>query len=270
MPSSLGNKINNHPISRDLYEDLVYYFKYATSAYNSVCPRPNGNTLVVEFSNPLTDVQGFVARDDNRREIVIALRGSASAMGMIIDSHLVLVPLESPGISVPSGTRVHSRFLQAWDSVAAEIILTVGKELVIHPEYSIVSTGHSLGGSLALLAAVSLRQKFKTTSVRTYSYGAPRTGNKVFSDYVNATFAEDAYRVVHGNDGVPTIISPQSGYHHHGIEYWQYGSPASEETTMKCDPQGEDPEGSASIPSQGINVAHMTYFGITVGTPFCL
>ncbi|KAF9483200.1 alpha/beta-hydrolase [Pholiota conissans] len=228
--------------------------------------RPETGT---EFSNPLTDVQGFVARDDNRKEIVVALRGSASVTDMIINSQLVLVPLESPGVRVPSGTRVHSGFLLAWDSIAAEIILTIGKELVIYPEYSIATTGHSLGGSLALLAAVSLQQNFKTTSVRTYSYGAPRTGNKVFSDYVNATFAEDASRVVHGNDGVPTIIPRQLGYHHHGVEYWQYESPSSEETTMKCDPVGEDPEGSASIPSQGINVAHTTYFGILVGTPFC-
>lgn len=34
--------------SADLYEDLVYYFKYATSAYSPVCPRPNGNSLVIE------------------------------------------------------------------------------------------------------------------------------------------------------------------------------------------------------------------------------
>jgi hypothetical protein len=43
-----------------------------------------------------------------------------------------------------------------------------------------------------------------------------------------------------------------------GIEYWLYTTPHSEETTMKCDPEGEDPNGSASIPSQGVNLAHTT------------
>jgi hypothetical protein len=28
------------------YEDLVHYFKYASSAYILLCPRPNGKTLV--------------------------------------------------------------------------------------------------------------------------------------------------------------------------------------------------------------------------------
>ena len=32
----------------DLYDDLVHYFKYASSAYSFVCLRPNGNTLVLQ------------------------------------------------------------------------------------------------------------------------------------------------------------------------------------------------------------------------------
>lgn len=35
-------------ISDDLYNDLVYYFQYASSAYSSSCANPNGNTLVEE------------------------------------------------------------------------------------------------------------------------------------------------------------------------------------------------------------------------------
>jgi hypothetical protein len=29
-----------------LYHDLVHYFRYASSAYTAVCPRPNGQHLV--------------------------------------------------------------------------------------------------------------------------------------------------------------------------------------------------------------------------------
>jgi len=93
---------------------------------------------------------------------------------------------------------------------------------------------------------------------------------KKFADYVNATFGEKAHRVVHGNDGVPTMIPTKLGYHHHGVEYWQYTHPPSEETTAKCNAEGEDPSCSASIPSQGVNLAHMKYFGIIATTPFCI
>ena len=55
------------------------------------------------------------------------------------------------------------RVFYRWDSIAIQIIAMVGKELVDHPTYSVVTTGHSLGGSLALLGAVTLQQNFETT-----------------------------------------------------------------------------------------------------------
>ncbi|KAF9554468.1 alpha/beta-hydrolase [Agrocybe pediades] len=222
------------------------------------------------LANPLTDVQGFIARDDHRREIVVSLRGSASIVDALLDAQVVQVPFVSPGVRLPGGVRVHSGFLIAWDSLAVQVIKLVGWQLERHEGYTIVTTGHSLGGSIALLCAVTLQQNYKDSPIRTYSYGAPRTGNKILSDYVNATFGENAYRVVHGDDGVPTMIPRQLGYHHHGIEYWQYTHPASEDTTSKCDPEGEDPACSASIkPSRGVTLAHMSYFGIMSTTPFC-
>jgi predicted lipase len=188
-------------ISKDLYDDLVHYFKYASSAYSFVCPRPNGNTLVLQLSNPVTDIQGFVARDNQRKEIIVALRGSASLTNILTDSQLLLVPFIAPGVKLPSGICVHSGFLLSWDSIALQVYAVVRQQISSHPDYSIVTTGHSLGGSLALLAAISLMQNFPDSKIRTYSYGAPRTGNRNFSDYVNETFGKDALRVVHGNDG---------------------------------------------------------------------
>ncbi|EDR04041.1 uncharacterized protein LACBIDRAFT_306423 [Laccaria bicolor S238N-H82] len=223
-----------------------------------------------QFSNVVSDIQGFVARDTRRKEIVVAIRGSASITDILMDSQIALVPLLSPGITVPSGTRVHSGFLVAWDSISIQLLAIMRLELAKHPDFSIVTTGHSLGGSIALLAAVALQQIFAERQVRTYSYGAPRTGNQIFAEYVNGLFGTKAYRVVHGNDGVPTVIPTSLGYHHHGIEYWQYTHPPSEQTTFQCAANGEDKRCSASTPSQGVNLAHTKYFGILVSTPFCL
>lgn len=33
-----------------VYDDLVFYFQYASSAYSTTCASPNGNTLVTEVS----------------------------------------------------------------------------------------------------------------------------------------------------------------------------------------------------------------------------
>jgi len=264
------SKFNLNTISKELYNDLVHYFKYASSAYSFVCLRPNGNTLVLPFSNPLNDIQGYVARDNHRKEIIVALRGSVSIANILADAQVVLVPFVCPGVKLPPGARIHSGFFLSWVSVTVQVLSIVRSQVACHPDYSIVTMGHSLGGSLALLAAITLRQTFPESKIRTYSYGAPRTGNRIFSEYVNQTFGKDAFRVVHGNDGVPTMISTKLGYYHHGIEYWQHSSPPSEATTVECNVDGEDPACSASIPSHGLNLAHATYFGISATKPFCV
>ena len=51
-------------------------------------------------------------------------------------------------------------YLHRWDSVVVQVLSIVGQQVSSHPGYSIVTTGHSLGGSLALLAAVTLQQTF--------------------------------------------------------------------------------------------------------------
>ncbi|KAF9007400.1 Alpha/Beta hydrolase protein [Cyathus striatus] len=218
----------------------------------------------------MSDIQGYVSRDESKKEIIVAIRGSASMVDFLMDAQIALVPFIAPGVTAPDGVKVHTGFLLDWDTVALEIQSIVNIQLKRHPGYTVVTCGHSLGGALALLAAVALQQNFPDSTVKTYSYGAPRAGNKSFAEFVNAQFGTRAHRVVHTNDGVPTIIPTYLGYHHHGIEYWQHADPVSEETTLQCSADGEDSRCSASIPTGGINAAHMIYFGMPATTPFCL
>ncbi|KIJ55858.1 hypothetical protein M422DRAFT_240484 [Sphaerobolus stellatus SS14] len=265
----------NHSISKELYSDLVFYFKYASSAYAVICPHPNGQTLVEEFKNLLTDSQGFIARDDSRQEIIVALRGSLSALDVITDVGVILTPFESYGVSAPDGVLVHSGFLIAWNSIAEIVLEGVRKQLQEYPNYTIVTSGHSLGGALSSFAAASLKATFPSQSVTMYTFGQPRMGNDMYAHWINNVFEDRAFRVVHTFDGVPTMIpGGQPGflerrYRHHGIEYWQNFEPPSENTTIRCRSDGEDPSCSSSIPSTGINVAHMSYFGILAVRPFC-
>ncbi|KAJ6492498.1 alpha/beta-hydrolase [Mycena vitilis] len=280
------------PISRETYDELVHYFKYSSSAYAPVCVRPNGNVLVLQFANHLSDIQGFVARDDGRRELVVALRGSASITDALLDANILLVPFLTPGVKLPPKARVHAGFLAAWDTVALQITAALAAQRRLYPGHRLVVCGHSMGGALATLAAVALPQLVPfpfsapapaspapvldptcvgdETRVALYTYGAPRTGNAVFAAYVNAQFGARAFRVVHTNDGVPTMIPTSLGYQHHGIEHWLHTDPPSPSTTLCCTAGGEDPACSASVPSGGVTRAHATYFDITVPTPFCL
>lgn len=49
----------------------------------------------------------------------------------------------------------------SWDSIAIEVIRIIDDQLEKYPDYTLVTTGHSLGGALALFAAVTLQQNFK-------------------------------------------------------------------------------------------------------------
>ncbi|KAF9262380.1 alpha/beta-hydrolase [Marasmius fiardii PR-910] len=253
-------------------QQLVHYLKYATSAYSPLCLRPNGNHLVTHFSNIVSDIQGYVARDDDRKEIIVALRGSTSILHVVLDSQVLLVPFLSLGVDAPAKVRVHSGFLTAWNSVAIQIAAVLKLELSRHRDYDLVTTGHSLGGALSTLAAVALKQTYDNkVQVRNFTYGAPRIGNRHFAEFVNHLLGTDAYRVVHGHDGVPTMIPTPLGYYHHGVEYWQTSNEITNETTLQCSlTDGEDPHCSASIPSEGINKDHTEYFGIFTMSPFCM
>lgn len=164
--------------------------------------------------------------------------------------------------------QVHQGYLQQWNSVAETVTATIRDQ---PNNYSLTVTGHSMGASLAVLAAASLKgQGFNLTS---YTYGQPRTGDPAFADYIDTMLPKDVlFRVTHSNDGVPQTIPTLAGYRHHKTEYWAL-DPPSAANTFKC--EGDEPADcnnsvkgiGLGANSTGINAAHLLYFGISIGNP---
>jgi len=67
-----------------------------------------------------------------------------------------------------------------------------------HYEYKMVFTGHSLGGALAIHAAMDmlLEEFIPDENFKVYTYGQPRVGNKAFEEVLRDR-VEEAYRVTH-------------------------------------------------------------------------
>ncbi|KAH9961559.1 alpha/beta-hydrolase [Russula dissimulans] len=248
-------------ISAATYDELERFARYASAAYQLLCPRPLGNTLVRTFANVVTRVHGFVARDDTRQEIVVAFQGSHELVDIITDGNLVLVPLVSRGIEKNNTASVHAGFLVSYNSVRAVVVDVVREQLRAFPNYRVVIAGHSLGGSLASLAALSVKSNLPSARVRLFTYGQPRTGDAAYANLLETTIGNDIFRgrslQMHG---VPTMIPEFLGYRHHVREYWQFEEPPNSSTVRRCEGQ-EDPDCSRSIPSRGINPAHGVYFG---------
>ncbi|RDB16774.1 putative feruloyl esterase A [Hypsizygus marmoreus] len=246
-------------ISQAVFDDLVRYTKYSSAVYQWICPTPLGNTLVEKFINSGT--QGFVVRDAARKEIVVAFRGSLEVIDALIDIHIIMTPLKSTGITAVGDSYVHSGFLFAYNVVATDVLRIVKSQVAANPGYTVVVTGHSLGGSVASIAALSIRAALPSVPIKLYTYGQPRTGNAAFASLVESRIGgTNIFRAVHTSDGVPTILFKIFGYRHFATEYWNFRDSATPANVRKCS-GGDDPDCSDSIFSGGVNIQHVSYFG---------
>jgi hypothetical protein len=99
-------------------------------------------------------------RDDRRREIVVAFRGSHELANMVTgtrpspsarsrviicvcfaDGNLVLIPLVSRGIEKNNTALVHAGFLISYNSVRAVVVHVVRDQLLAYPNYTVVISG---------------------------------------------------------------------------------------------------------------------------------
>ncbi|TFK74281.1 alpha/beta-hydrolase [Pluteus cervinus] len=275
-------------ISQSVYNDLVRYTQYSSAAYQLLCPYPLGNTLIDQASPflltayshsfyPYVQIstggtQGIIARDDDREEIVVAFKGSLSPVDALTDIEIVLKPLDTPGVTNTNDAYVHTGFLNAYNLVADEVLDVVQNQIKHNPSYKLVVTGHSLGGALAAIGALSIQAAHPTVPLEFATVGQPRTGDAAFATLIEQRVGvNNIFRAVHTYDGVPTILPEIIGYQHFATEYWNYQDPASPTDTKKCSGE-EDPTCSDSIPSTGINLAHLSYFGqlISLDPTLCL
>lgn len=203
-------------------------------------------------------MEGFVGTDPARKNIVLAIRSSHNVRNWITN---LLFSFED--CDFVEDCKVHKGFANAWDEVRDSILASVSTAKAANPDFSVVATGHSLGGAIATIAAADLRRSGLPTDI--YTYGCPRVGNKAFVNFVTDQPGAE-YRVTHIDDPVPRLPPMFLGYRHTSPEYWlSTGSTTTVDYTVAdikvC-------EGDASTKCNGgtfgLNVdAHKYYFSRT-------
>ena len=202
------------------------------------------------FEHRETDTQAFLFRKG--LNIILVFRGTEKFQDWQTNLSLSLrtfdcnPPLSSSqkspsGAVLPLKGKVHRGFLKALQSIEDDIVKTLDTwnarilpgtdvEQDTHAELpSLWITGHSLGGALAALAAVSLKyQCFKVAGV--YTFGQPRVGDWTFNksaiSMLNQPNPIPIERYVNNNDIVPLIPpgfvpwQPTRRYKHYG--HFQY------------------------------------------------
>lgn len=143
---------------------------------------------------------GFFAESENR--IVLAFRGSDSTLNLDSDLDLFQIPfpyVENAGNSHRGITRVYQSMREALIEIVRK--LPEDKRLYL--------TGHSLGGDLAIMAALDFAVNIPNKDLVVYTYAAGRPGDLDFVGAYN-TYVKNSYRIFNVHDFIPTL--PASEY----------------------------------------------------------
>uniref|UniRef100_A0AC34G5G2 ShKT domain-containing protein n=1 Tax=Panagrolaimus sp. ES5 TaxID=591445 RepID=A0AC34G5G2_9BILA len=147
-----------------------------------------------------------------------------------------------------------------------------------HRGYNFIFTGHSLGGAIASLTALTAKLAIKTANISLFTFGEPR-----YHEYKLAQTFENnlsnGFRVIHDSDVVPhmpmcgtrfSASCTENTFYHYPQEIW-FNKPSMNDSNYKLcsSSNGEDPKCSNSIsePSFLLNFGtdlgaemHMTYY----------
>ncbi len=176
-----------------------------------------GGVIVRESKTvlPLASTHCFVAR--HPKAVIVAFAGTdpVSLANWIsdFDAHL------DEGAGTAEGYRV------AVDVVWPDLKRLLGK--CVPAGGKIFVTGHSLGGALAALTAERINTELIAEHIDTelrgdeeveavYTFGMPRAGSQAFADLYNGHLGQRTYRLVHGDDIVPTVAPSELQFRHLG------------------------------------------------------
>jgi triacylglycerol lipase len=169
------------------------------------------NSMVAESS-----IFGLVAWNAVTRTAIVAIRGTKTIWEWIGDFDAAPVPW----FPDPSAGRVHMGFQLVYEHICSSLrdLLNTGCPGV----EKILVTGHSLGGTLAVLAAFDIFENMGLGIVpELYTFAAPRTGDPAFIGRFDAAI-KDCYRLVNFMDVVAQVPLPPV-YIHAGQEILVHG-----------------------------------------------
>lgn len=129
------------------------------------------------FSNSIGGIQGFTGYSHGLNAIVVVFRGSSNIQNWILN-----IGTTRSTYPLCSGCSVHTGFYDGYRLVSSTVKTAVQNLKAKYRGAKLVVTGHSLGGSLAILCAAELKTIFGTVDL-TYTFGQPRVGNQAFADW---------------------------------------------------------------------------------------
>lgn len=98
-----------------------------------------------------------------------------------------------------------------WSSVHDDVISEVKSLVAKYPDYTLESTGHSLGGSLTYLSYIALAQNFPGKAITSNALAAFPIGNAAFANFGDSQKGT-LNRGNNALDGVPVSLPNSDHY----------------------------------------------------------
>ncbi|TFJ84219.1 hypothetical protein NSK_004210 [Nannochloropsis salina CCMP1776] len=277
------------PYSEDLarqaavFSSIAYGDPFLVSQnkfYNSSCQLPGFTVLHTYQSQPLDhDAFGYIGVDKEEKLVVVAFKGSNDTEDYITD---LIGSLHYHFSCVIEGVDLGHTHLGFCAFYTSLVTLGLAEEVAalaarMGEEYTVLVTGHSLGGGVASLCAVDLGKRLNVSSLL-YTFGEPRAGDVGFATAV-AEYSRGSYRLVHASDCVPHLppcCGGMDGGHcaevadcpfHHGQEIWYDDDMSVGAQYVAC--PGDEDEDVCSNGSISSVEDHHYYFGERLGTWCC-
>lgn len=215
-----------------------------------------GAKLLRVFESPAEETFAFLAQQGD--QLTLVFRGSCTGRNVLTDidyhpcSDSALGDFKAESrLDFPPHMQLHRGFLQAWRSLRSPILEELEARLLSTDEadgaaarpLSLVVTGHSMGGAIAMLASLEVARRLqeplhptaattaptaavtanrrqdrraKRTSVTTYTFAAPRLGNDAFAALFNEAFPDAAahWALQHKADAIPHLPFAAWGFRH--------------------------------------------------------
>ncbi|XP_039216696.1 diacylglycerol lipase-beta [Crotalus tigris] len=160
----------------------------------------NRDFIHISLHNKIFEIPFFVALDHQKEAIVVAVRGTLSCEDILTDlsadcESLTLEDVLENGL-------VHKGITQAANYIYRRLVNDgiLNQALGIAPEYKLVVAGHSLGGGVASILSIMLRNSFP--NLRCYAFSPPGgLLSKSLADYTKQFIVS----VIVGKDIIPRL-----------------------------------------------------------------
>lgn len=248
---------------------------------------------MTEVHSRVLDGHGFVGLDAPQNVVYIVFTGTDPLAVQNYFDDLDFIPVEFPGCE---GCWVHRGFYHTYLGLRDQVLDTLAVFSHDHPSAKLHITGHSLGGAMAVFAALELIHSLGLRVQTLYTFGQPRVGNAAFQTFLHEALSLSScahFRITQHRDPIvhlpPTFVPSRSmGFQHEPQEVFYpcgvlrgnitkmsgtesnktfnpWNSSVSDPESCQyivCDPvEGEDPRGSDRFRVDLNFVDHVTYLG---------